>query len=352
MLSHQSNDSGNSSIVVGVHYRVGRKIGEGSSSAIFEGTNLINLQPVAIKFEAWKSDSVPQLRDEFRSYRILSGCVGIPQIYYFGYEGPDNILVVDLLGPSLEDLFDSCGRKFSIKTVAMTAKQLLTRIQTIHEKNLIHRDIKPDHLLIGLPGTKAVDIIHLVNFGLAKVYRNPKTAQHIPYSEQKSLIGAASYMSINTHLGREQSRRDDLEALGHVFMYFLRGSLPWQGLKAENRRVRIGEKKQSTPIDELCVGYPEEFAVYMLYVRKLEFDETPDYDFLRLLFTKILKHIGAIEDGVYDWHLLHSGKGREANSVRRSLFLPPTSLIIAFQTPGRASVGFWASGFPGSWFPT
>ncbi|KAI0637002.1 CK1/CK1/CK1-G protein kinase [Trametes polyzona] len=311
MSSHNSSSNN----IVGGHYRVGKKIGEGSFGVIFEGTNLLNSQTVAIKFEPRKAEA-PQLRDECRSYRILAGCPGIPQIYHFGQEGLHNILVIDLLGPSLEDLFDMCGRKFSIKTVCMAARQMITRVQTIHEKNLIYRDIKPDNFLIGRPGTKNANMIHIVDFGMAKQYRDPKTKQHIPYRERKSLSGTARYMSINTHLGREQSRRDDLEALGHVFMYFLRGSLPWQGLKAATNKQKyekIGEKKQTTPIKELCEGFPEEFAIYLNYVRKLGFEETPDYDFLRELFAKVLKNNGDVEDGVYDWNLLNGGRGWEAS---------------------------------------
>jgi casein kinase 1 len=170
---------------------------------------------------------------------------------------------------------------------------------------------------------------------MAKHYRDPKTKVHIPYRERKSLSGTARYMSINTHLGREQSRRDDLESLGHVFMYFLRGGLPWQGLRAATNKQKyekIGEKKQSTPIAELCDGFPgvyklclrsfhgadtctEEFAIYMNYVRKLGFEEQPDYDFLRELFTKVLKTLGEPEDGIYDWMLLNGGKGWEAGNV-------------------------------------
>lgn len=307
-----------SSNVVGVHYRVGKKIGEGSFGVIFEGTNLLNNQQVAIKFEPRKSDA-PQLRDEYRTYKILVGCPGIPNVYYFGQEGLHNILVIDLLGPSLEDLFDHCGRRFTIKTVVMVAKQMLSRVQTIHEKNLIYRDIKPDNFLIGRPGTKASNVIHVVDFGMAKQFRDPKSRVHIAYRERKSLSGTARYMSINTHLGREQSRRDDLEALGHVFMYFLRGGLPWQGLKAATNKQKyekIGEKKQTTAIKDLCEGFPEEFSKYLTYVRNLGFEDTPDYDYLRDLFTQSLKNTGEVEDGEYDWMKINKDSGKGWDSMK------------------------------------
>lgn len=308
----------NASNVVGGQYRVGKKIGEGSFGVIFEGTDLLTHQRIAIKFEPRKSDA-PQLRDEYRTYKVLSGVTGVPQVYYFGQEGLHNILVIDLLGPSLEDLFDLCGRRFSVKTVVMIAKQMISRVQSIHERNLIYRDIKPDNFLIGRSSSKNSGLVHVVDFGMAKQYRDPRTKQHIPYRERKSLSGTARYMSINTHLGREQSRRDDLEALGHVFMYFLRGSLPWQGLKAATNKQKyekIGEKKQSTPIKELCEGFPEEFGIYLNYVRKLGFEETPDYDFLRELFTKVLRDRGVVEDGVYDWLLLNESKQNDTEAPR------------------------------------
>lgn len=301
--------------IVGVHYRVGKKIGEGSFGVIYEGTNMLNNQTVAIKFESKKSEA-PQLKEEYRTYKILQGIPGIPGVYYFGNEAQHSVLCIDLLGKSLEDLFDMCHRQFSIKTVAMLAKNMLTRIQAVHEKSLIYRDIKPDNFLIGHPTSKDANTVFMVDFGMAKLYRDPKTKQHIPYRERKSLSGTARYMSINTHLGREQSRRDDLEALGHVFMYFLRGSLPWQGLKAATNKQKyekIGEKKQTTPIDELCKGFPEEFSTYLTYVRKLGFEETPEYEQLRNLFDRVLKGLNETDDGRYDWVVLKESKNLEAS---------------------------------------
>lgn len=299
---------------VGVHYKVGKKIGEGSFGIIFEGINLLNNQQVAIKFEPRKCEA-PQLRDEYRSYRILNEAMGVPRAYFFGQEGVHNILVIDLLGPSLEDLFDWCNRKFSTKTVVQVAKQMIERIQSIHEHNLIYRDVKPDNFLIGKPDTPQANMVYIVDFGMAKQYRDPKTKTHIPYREKKALSGTARYMSINTHLGREQLRRDDLESLGHVFMYFLRGSLPWQGLKAPTNKQKyekIGMKKQTTSINELCYGFPIQFAQYLTYVRNLKFEEEPDYAYLVGLMDKALISIDETEDGHYDWMDLNGGRGWDA----------------------------------------
>ena len=223
----------------------------------------------------------------------------------------------------------------------MVAKQMLSRVQTIHEKNLIYRDIKPDNFLIGRHGTKAQNVIHVVDFGMAKQYRDPKTKQHIPYRERKSLSGTARYMSINTHLGREQSRRDDLEALGHVFMYFLRGGLPWQGLKAATNKQKyekIGEKKQTTALKDLCDGFPDEFNKYLSYVRNLGFEDTPDYDYLRDLFTKALQSTGEVEDGEYDWMKLNNGKGWDAQQ-RASQSQPHREAVNPSAADLRAGTG-------------
>jgi len=226
----------------------------------------------------------------------------VPHIQWFGVEGDYNVMVMELLGPSLEDLFNFCSRKFTVKTVLLLADQLISRIEYVHSKSFLHRDIKPDNFMMGL--AKRGNQVFIIDFGLAKKYRDPRTHTHIPYRENKNLTGTARYASINTHLGIEQSRRDDLESLGYVLMYFNRGSLPWQGLKAQTKKQkyeRISEKKLSTPIEVLCKGFPSEFATYLNFCRSLRFDDKPDYTYLRQLFRNLFHREGYTYDYVFDW---------------------------------------------------
>jgi len=218
-------------------------------------------------------------------------------------------MVLDLLGPSLEDLFSMCNRRFSMKTVLMLADQMISRVEFFHAKNFLHRDIKPDNFLIGLG--KRANQIFIIDFGLAKKYRDPKTQQHIPYREGKSLTGTARYAAVNTHMGIEQSRRDDIEGLGFVFMYFLRGSLPWMGIRAHSKKEKydlIMQRKLDTRNEVLCQGFPQEFTTYMNYARGLRFEERPDYAYLKRMFKDLFFRENYQYDFIYDWTILNFNK--------------------------------------------
>lgn len=210
---------------------------------------------------------------------------------------------MELMGRSLEDQLSSAPeKKFSIRTVCILALQMINILELIHNKHIIHRDIKPDNFVLGL-GEKAENV-YLLDFGLAKKYRSSTNYQHYPMKNRKKLTGTARYASVNALKGYEQSRRDDLEAVGYVLMYFLRGSLPWQGLPVkakEDRYKKIMEKKVATSAEELCAGYPLEFAQYINYTRNLNYESDPDYEYLRNLFKNVLKNLNFNYDYCYDW---------------------------------------------------
>eukprot|EP00041_Stephanoeca_diplocostata_P014882 m.281509 g.281509 ORF g.281509 m.281509 type:complete len:381 (+) comp19840_c0_seq1:355-1497(+) len=311
-------------LMVGPNYRVGKKIGSGNFGELRLGKNVFTNEDVAIKLEPANSRA-PQLYLEYRFYQLMGVQAGVPKIFHFGPCGKYNGLVMELLGPSLEDLFDMCGRKFTMKTVCMTGIQLITRLEFVHSKHIIYRDIKPENFLVGRRSLHCDSTVHIIDFGLSKEYIDPETNKHISYREHKSLTGTARYMSINTHQGKEQSRRDDLEALGHMLIYFLRGSLPWQGLKADNLKQRyqmIGDTKRNTPIDTLCGSFPPEIGTYLRYCRSLDFFQTPDYNYLRQLFWDVFERSRFKDDGVYDWTKVPSSKdGRESGQQ----LLPPST---------------------------
>ncbi len=278
-------------------------IGQGAFGQIYISYNMRDNVAVSIKKEIKKPQKVPQLKTESKIYQSLlkinaddiSGVKtftqdevqGVPKFYGAGELSDSYYLIMDFLGPNLLELFEYCGmHKFTISTVCLIALQMLNRIENLHKHNYIHRDIKPENFLIGMQ--EKANIIHLIDFGLSKRFKNPKTHQHIPYREDRTLTGTARYVSINTHLGIEQSRRDDLESIGYVLVYFLKGVLPWQGLKNGNRYTRIMEKKLQIPTEILCYGLPEELIFYLNYCKSLRFEDRPDYDYLRGLFIKLL----------------------------------------------------------------
>ncbi|KAL7696385.1 casein kinase I [Lotmaria passim] len=334
----------------GGRFLLSHRLGNGSFGDIFEGYDKQSQRIVAVKLERKKA-RYPQLSYESKVYRVLhqppvvqneampkpafldgsntttdsnhatpgstsqhtataaathdNGAphhsaltmphvvVGIPQIYYFDSEGDYNIMVMEMCGPSLEDVFNYCHRRFSLKTVLMIADQLLHRIQYFHEKGFVHRDIKPENFVLGC-GARG-HILYVIDYGLSKLYWEVKKNSHIPFAEGRPLTGTARYCSTNVHRGYEQSRRDDLESIGFLFVYFLRSTLPWQGIQAKDQQlktVKIGEKKIATPLEELCKGLPKEFLKYCQYCRALSFTQKPDYEHLRRLFRGLGKRLG------------------------------------------------------------
>ncbi|XP_004054443.2 casein kinase I [Gorilla gorilla gorilla] len=310
-----ANNSGSKAeLVVGGKYKLVRKIGSGSFGDVYLGITTTNGEEVAVKLESQKVKH-PQLLYERKLYTILQGGVGIPHMHWYGQEKDNNVLVMDFLGPSLEDLFNFCSRRFTMKPVLMLADQMISRIEYVHTKNFLHRDIKPDNFLMGTG--RHCNKLFLIDFGLAKKYRDNRTRQHIPYREDKHLIGTVRYASINAHLGIEQSRRDDMESLGYVFMYFNRTSLPWQGLRAMTKKQKyekISEKKMSTPVEVLCKGFPAEFAMYLNYCRGLRFEEVPDYMYLRQLFRILFRTLNHQYDYTFDWTMLKQKAAQQAAS--------------------------------------
>ena len=209
---------------------------------------------------------------------------------------------MELLGPSLENLFQKLNKKFSLKTACMLGIQMVDRIEYIHSRKIIHRDIKPDNFVIGR-GNRS-HIVYILDFGLSKKYWSTRQNKHIQFCRNKKLTGTARYASINALSGCEQGRRDDLESIGYIIMYFIRGSLPWQGLKVnkkEDRYKKICDKKKETSAKELCMGFPKEFENFVSYTRNLKFMEVPDYEYLRNLLKKVISDEHKLIDFNYDW---------------------------------------------------
>lgn len=307
------DDPSEKKIIFGGRFEItpSRLLGKGSFGEIYIAQDIEDhYNYCAIKLENRTKNYF--LKVEKSVLEVTSDLEGFPKLIMFNSQGENNFLAMELLGPNLTDLFEICKQRFTLQTTLLLGIQMLSRVQDLHSKNYIHRDIKPENFLIG-KGDKS-NLVYLIDFGLSKKYKDAKM-DHLPYREHRPLTGTTRYASINNHLGIEQSRRDDLESIGYVMLYFIKKRLPWQGCQGSTKQAKynkILEKKLMIPLDLLCKDLPMEFQVYLKYVKKLRFDERPNYEFLKGLFIDLLFSLYK-EQFIYDWTMRYPD---DASNIR------------------------------------
>lgn len=271
-------------------YEIVKPLGSGSFGEVYLIRDRVNDNLLAAKFET--IGKISRLNIEYKTYKRLhkdKTIIGIPRVYKYFQTNNYNVMLMDRLGYSLDDIFTQNNKKFNLPTVFCIAKQIMALMEEIHTRQFIHRDIKPNNFMIGC-GDQS-DQVHILDFGLSKKYIN-ENQQHVPFRNERSLIGTARYASINMHMGFEPSRRDDLESIGYMLIYFLKGALPWQGLRKKKGKVdikKIGEIKICTKLSDLCQDTSDCFIKYIEYCRGLKYDEDPNYEYINKLFDDEMK---------------------------------------------------------------
>lgn len=287
-------------------FEFGKKIGGGSFGKIYYGHDKKRSdgsESVAIKIEL-SSNKVRQLEYEAKLYKVLGSAPGVPTTYWYGSEQRCNIMVMDLLGPSLQDLFSFVGHYFSLKTVLQLGSQILSVLEYVHDKSFIHRDLKPANILVGRGAS--ISQVHIIDWGLAKRFRKADVHIQFAHKSRRGLIGNARFGSLNAHRGVELSRRDDIEAVCYMLVYFLKGSLPWQTLDPpadtrEEKNTRIGLMKEEIKIETLCSGLPSAISTLLILTKCMEFDEAPRYELMRKVISRCAVEEGIVLDHEFDW---------------------------------------------------
>ena len=305
-------------------------IGSGSFGQVLYGKHKNTSLEVAVKVISSDTSS-ETIKKEINFSKQLQKINGFPTIYYTCVYDKKNIIVESLLGPSLDKLFKYCGRKFPLKTVCLIGKEIVTRLQNMHERGILHRDLKPNNLTWGnfnssynnitnynynsinnIYNKLDIKTIFLIDFGLScSFYEGGLRYKHYKIKTNLSFVGTLRYASLNSHKGIRQSRRDDLESMIYILIYFLKGKLPWQDVKAKQKEERhklITDIKSSVTIESLCENLPSEFAELLTYVKGLEFDEKPYYGkfyaFFHNLIEKLNRDMIEEKDYSYIWETM------------------------------------------------
>ena len=267
-------------------YKLIKKLCSGAFGNIYLGYYIRNNSYVAIKTEPRKT---PNQHLETEAYFLYSlKGIGIPEILSYGRTKYYNVLVEPLLGKSLYHLYLDNNRHFEIKDICLIGIQIIDRLEWIHSKNVIHRDIKPDNFLIG---ENDPNLLYLIDFGLSTKYRSSASGKHVKFGFTGKLTGTTKYSSANTIRGGEQSRKDDLESVAYMIIFFMKGDLPWEHIKSNNeinKYYKIYMMKKNLPVQQLCKGLPIQIHNFLKYVKGLTFEEQPDYNYLRSLFKALL----------------------------------------------------------------
>ena len=297
-----------------------RKLGSGSFGQIYQCLNTKTKEIFACKIESI-NELNPQLYHESKIMNIMKNCAGFPRCYSFCYTEQDKIIIMDFLGANLNTIMNKLpNKKYTIKTSLMIAYQCLERLKDLHDKGIVHRDMKPENFVIGRKNKERT--IYLIDFGLSKKYLNNNNI-HISMKTDRNIIGTVRYISMNTHQGLEQSRRDDLESFIYIIIYFMKGELPWQNIKYKSKEEKYNKifeiKKKSTEKGgELCNGLPSEMQTILDYVLGLEFTEKPNYSMLKNAFEIILSKLNYFNDLQFDWYNLEFLKNLYKSPIKEN----------------------------------